>query len=55
LICNNARSVKYKRNLKTFKKWLEERFVPYLGSEFVVVGNANFQIGLLYKISCNYK
>jgi hypothetical protein len=38
-----------------FKKWLEERFVPYLGSEFVVVGNANLQVGLLHKTSCTNK
>jgi hypothetical protein len=35
-----------------FKKWFEERFVLYLGSQFVVVANANLQLGLLDKTSC---
>jgi len=35
-----------------FEKWLQERFVPYFGSGFVLVDNANLQIGLLDKISC---
>ena len=51
-MCNTARSIQFKRNSKTFKKWFEERSVPYLGSGFVLVDNANLQIGLLDKTSC---
>ena len=32
-----------------FKKCFEERFVPYLGSRFIVVDNANLQVDLLDK------
>lgn len=35
-----------------FEKWFEERFVPHLGSGFVVVDNGNLQICLLDKTSC---
>jgi hypothetical protein len=35
-----------------FNKWFEERGLPYLGPESVVLNNANVHLVLLVKTSC---